>query len=160
MKLYELTNNYLTIQDLIEQADDKETLLDTLQAIEDTVEGKIENIIKMMRGFEAEAEAIKTEETRLAEKRRKLENKASSLKEYMEWNLQNLGLKEVKAGMFKARFQKNPPTVEIADEEALPDVFKIPQPNKVDRKGLIGFLKEGNELSGVRLIQKESLRIK
>jgi hypothetical protein len=54
---------------------DEQTFQDTLQAIEEVLEDKVENIGKFVRCLDADIEAIKTEEKRLADKRKALENK-------------------------------------------------------------------------------------
>ena len=61
MNLYELSQNYLAVQDM---ELDEETLRDTLDSIEDAFEDKAENIAKLYRTVEAEEKAFEAEEKR------------------------------------------------------------------------------------------------
>lgn len=79
MKLYDLTNNYCELQMMIEDGVDPSALEDTLQAIEESIEDKAQNIALLIRNLEADTEAIKLEEKRLADRRRAVENNCKSL---------------------------------------------------------------------------------
>jgi hypothetical protein len=77
MKSHRITLNYL----IWRMSLDEQTFQDTLQAIEEVLEDKVENIGKFVRCLDADIEVIKSEEKRLADKRRALENKVASVKE-------------------------------------------------------------------------------
>ena len=61
MNLYELSQNYLAVQ---EMDLDEDTLRDTLDSIGDAFEDKAENIAKLYRTVEAEEKAFEAEEKR------------------------------------------------------------------------------------------------
>ena len=70
MNLYELSQNYLAVQDM---ELDEETLRDTLDSIEDAFEDKAENIAKLYRTVEADEQALEAEEKRFnARKKQRL----------------------------------------------------------------------------------------
>ena len=84
MNLYELSQNYLAVQDMDLEP---ETLKDTLDSIEDAIEDKAENIAKWIRNLEADKKAFEEEEKRFKEKKQAADNRIKSLKLYLEDNM-------------------------------------------------------------------------
>jgi Siphovirus Gp157 len=159
LKLYELSNAYKQVMDLLEEGE-TESLRDTLESIQEPLEDKAENIAKLVQSSLAECEVIKSEEKRLADRRRALETKVTGLKQYLFEQLEHAGLSKVKRPTITVSIQNNPPSVEVLDEGLILSQFRIPQPDKVDKKALLIHLKEGNELPGVTLKQGRGLRIR
>lgn len=159
MRLFELTQNYNQLLDLAETMDE-EMFRDTLQAIEEAIEDKAENTAKLIRCLEADCKAIKEEEQRLAERRRAIENRVSSVKEYLQNQMEIAGLDKVKRPTITVSIQNNPPSVNILDESLIPSTYMVPQPPKIDKKGILSALKDGEEIFGVEITQGRSVRIK
>lgn len=157
MNLYELS---LAFQDVQNMDLDPEVMKDTLDSIEDTIESKAENIAKLVRNLESDVSAYKEEEDRLKTKRQATENKVKWLKTYLEDNMKLTGKTKFKSGMFNFSIQKNPASVNITDEKAIPEEFLIQQPPKVDKTSLKEILKRGIEVPGAELKQTEGLRIR
>ncbi|MGR6760328.1 siphovirus Gp157 family protein [Paenibacillus sp. T2-29] len=167
-KLYELGNQYKALNDYIDAAwdnddfteDDFQLYVETLESIEDEFEHKVENIAKFMKNIEGDIKAFEDEEKRLAKKRKYLQNKYDGLKSYTQAVLLVNKIDSVNAGLFKVRLQNNPPSVKVLNEGLVPDTYKIPQPNKVDTKGLLQALKQGEKIDGVALVtDKKHIRI-
>ena len=137
MNLYELSQNYLAVQDMELEP---ETLKDTLDSIEEAIEDKAENIAKWIRNLEADKKAFEEEEKRFKEKKQTADNRIKSLKLYLEDN--------------------NPPSVEVFDEALIPQQFLIAQPVKIDRAGIKELLKAGEEVPGAELKHSSGLRIR
>jgi hypothetical protein len=161
MKLYELTDNYRQILDILDEGQD-EALQDTLDSIKDAIEQKAEGIAKIIRTMDAEAEAIKTEEHRLAQRRKAIESRRDGLKRYLEDQLNLIGIDKVKTATFTVALQNNPPSVNVLDDTVIPTTFKvhIPEQWNVDKKAIMQALKDGQEIPGVELFQGRSLRIR
>lgn len=157
MNLYELS---LAFQDVQNMDLDPEVMKDTLDSIEDAIENKAENIAKLIRNLESDVSAYKEEEDRLKTKRQSAENKVKWLKTYLEDNMKLTGKTKFKSGMFNFSIQKNPASVNITDEKAIPEEFLIQQPPKVDKTSLKEILKRGIEVPGAELKQTEGLRIR
>jgi hypothetical protein len=157
MKLYEISGAIAILQDL--EGVDPEVIKDSLDAYEGELSDKVENIVKTMKNLEAEEEAFKLEAKRLAERAKSAANKKEWLKAYLDENLQLIGVKNVKAGIFEVKYKKNPPSVEVLDEAAIPENWFKFEP-KLDKAGMKDALKAGEEIPGVTLVQKESLQIK
>ena len=159
MKLYEFTQNYLQ---LIERADeiDEDVLIDTIEAIKESVEEKAENIAKLVRSFEADGKTIKTEEERLAAKRKTLENQVSYLKKYLFEQLETMGIAKIKRPLFTIAIQNNPPSVDVIDESLIPEDFWIPLGAKLDKTSILQQLKAGETVPGTAIKKSKGLRIR
>jgi len=160
MKLYELTQNYLNLLDLLDNPEvPKEIIENALEEVEGTFEDKAENIVKLIRSVEAEVKAYKDEEDRLSTRRKTLENKVISLKGYLESSLKTIGKQEIKGKLFTLKIQKNAPSVVIDDVNTIPKKY-LEVVEKVDKKEIKEDLKNGLEIPGVKLEATESLRIR
>lgn len=160
MNLYTLTSNYTQVLDLIDEGAEMMCLQDTLDSLTDAIEDKAENIAKLIKTVDAEAEALKVEEKRLSDRRRALENRSKGLKDYLQSNLETAGLKKLKGKLFSFTIQSSNPSLWVSEGAKIPRAFLIKQPDKVDNKGLIEALKSGKKIKGTQLIQGESLRIR
>lgn len=158
MRLYDLSQNYRQVLDLIEEGDER--FLDTLESIDEAIEDKVENYGKLIKSVEAGIEGLKAEEKRLAERRKFMENSVKRMKENVEQSMISTGKKKIKGPLFTFTIQKNPPSVEVIEERHIPQGFWIPQEPKLNKKELLEELKLGHEVPGVELKQSESLRIR
>ncbi|MDO6451750.1 siphovirus Gp157 family protein [Oceanobacillus profundus] len=158
--LYDLTQDFLQVQALIDEGG--EGLQDTLESINLAIEDKLENIGKVIRNLEGEAEMLKNEETRLADKRKSIELNKQRLKSYVEDQLTITGKDKVKTGIFTFAMQNNPKSVKVLDENLLPRRLFIEQEPKLDKKALKDELKRigKDSMPGVELVQSRSLRIR
>lgn len=158
--LYDLTQDFLQVQVLIDEGG--EGLQDTLESIDLAIEDKLENIGKVIRNLEGEAEMLKNEETRLADKRKSIELNKQRLKSYVEDQLTITGKDKVKTGIFTFAMQNNPKSVKVLDENLLPRRLFIEQEPKLDKKALKDELKRigKDSMPGVELVQSRSLRIR
>jgi hypothetical protein len=156
MKLYELTDNYARLLEMVEAGED---VADTLEAITDAIEVKAENTAKVIRSIEAQAKAIREEETRLADRRRSLENESGRIKQYLELELRRVGLDKVKGNIFTVSLQKNPPSCEVTDESIIPTEY-IKTVTSIDRKSILDAIKAGQAVPGAEIKISESLRIR
>src|SRR5690606_5753154 len=129
MNLYELSTNYLQIQEMIMEG--AEGLEDTLESLNDAIEDKAVGYAKVIKNIEGQVLAIKEEEKRLAERRRSLESNIKRLKENLELSMLDTGKKKIKTNLFTFNIQKNPPSVKILDEEAIPSDYLVKQKPKI-----------------------------
>ena len=137
MKLYELTGAYADLQQKIEDGADPEALADTMEAIEGAIEEKVEAIYQLRQNLQAEIDAYKAEEKRLADKRKALESRMEWLKEYVERELAAAGIDKVKTRIGTVGFRNAPPSINILDISRIPKDYLIPQDPKVDKRGLL-----------------------
>jgi len=161
MKLYELTGQFAQLEQM---ADSVESEADALAfstlwgEISDLFEVKAERTACVIRNLEAEAEAIRAEEKRLAARRRALEGSVDRLKSYLKMNMETSGLDKIKSSLFTISIQNNPPSLKV-DESLLPDDFWIVE-RKPDTAKVKDALKSGATIDGAWLEQGRSLRIR
>ena len=160
MRLYELSENYRQVLDLIDEGAEVDTLHDTLESIEGAIEEKAEGIAKVILGMTADINAIKAEEKRLADRRRALENRQNWLKAYVQFHMEKTGLKKIKLPTVTISVQNNPPSVEC-ETSKLPSQFVEQRIDYIPRKKeLMKALKAGKKIEGAELRHKKSLRIR
>lgn len=160
MKLYELAQNYLNLQELLENSEvTEEVVLKSLEELDGELEEKAENIAKLIKTLDLEGKAIREEELRLATNRKAMENKAKRLKEYLESLMIATGKTKFKGKLFSFGIQKNALSVDVIDIELIPKEFIEFEP-KVKKKEILAALKTGEVIEGIRFKQTESLRIK
>ncbi|WP_242145848.1 MULTISPECIES: siphovirus Gp157 family protein [unclassified Bacillus cereus group] len=160
MKLYELSKNFCELQQMIEDGADPEAVQDTLQAIEEAFDEKVQGAALLILNLEAQAEVIKAEEKRLADRRKSFENSVKNIKEYLHQQMSAVGKKRIKGALITVGIQKNPASLDIANDAVIPPEFMVPQEPKVDKKALLVAVKNGLRWDGITLKQGESVRIR
>ncbi|MFA2689136.1 siphovirus Gp157 family protein, partial [Bacillus cereus] len=109
---------------------------------------------------EADTEAIKLEEKRLADRRRSVENNCKSLKDYLYQQMTLLEVKRIKGTIVTVGIQKNPASLNIEPDAVIPPEYTIHQEPKVDKKALLEAVKNGFQWDGITLRQSEGVRIR
>lgn len=118
MTLYELTSAYRNLVEAIEAGEiPEEAINDTLEAVGGEFELKCDNVACAIKNLLAEAEMIKAEEEKLAERRKRKLASADRLSEYLSASMQ-------RAERMKLETPRNSIThrrslaIRITDEEA------------------------------------------
>lgn len=154
--LYQLNNAYAQLQQMIE--DGQEGLEDTLASITDAVEEKLEAYAMVIKNIESDVEGIKSEEKRLAERRKIMENGITRMKQAIAETLQGSGQEKVKTEKFTFSFRKSS-KVEVSDIDSLPQQF-IKVERTISRAELAKALKAGEQIEGAQLVENQSLQIR
>lgn len=157
--LYELTGQYLALMEIAEEAD-PDILRDTLEALDGEIEEKADNCAKVIKNLEGKEDALDKEIARLQDRKRSVNNSIKSIKGNLERAMITTGKKKFKTDLFSFGIQKNPPTVQVMDEAAVPEQFWKQQDPVLDKKALMAFIKENGPTEYAQLTQGESLRIR
>jgi len=163
MQLYKISEAYKDILSALEDAEVPEQideLTEQLSTMQDTLESKAEACCQVVKTLELEAEAFKVEEDRIRKRRQTLENGAERVKRMLEMTLISLDIRDIEAGTFKVKIQKNNPSVLVEDEAKIPEGYFIPVDPKLDKKGILEALKAGDDVPGCSIQRTESIRIK
>ena len=162
MNLYELTGEYKYLQALLEEGEhDQQELDEALTFIGKDIEQAYDGYAKLMRNLTAEAEAIREEEKRLANKRRSIENGIDRLKNAVYTAMLATGQTKAKTSIGAWGIQKNPYSVKVYDAAKVPDRFLIPQPPAIDRASMLAEFKQTGEVfDGVTIEQGEGVRFR
>jgi len=164
MKLYELSQAYNDVYDLLttEEMDEGETRdgIALLEQLETSLHEKLLACARVLKSLEADTDAIKAEEQRLAKRRKAIENNAARLKEYMQSNMESAGLEKASDAVFTVAMQNNPPSVRVLNEKRIPSLYFIPQEPKLDKRSLLNAIKAGEQVDGAELQQTKGVRIR
>lgn len=158
MNLYELTQNALVLQNMLESGEiDETTYADTLEGM--GISEKAENICKVIRNLDAKATAYKEEKDRLAKRQSECENGIKRLKESLLMHLNALDKNKLDAGLFTVSKSKTK-SVKITDEKWLHESYLEPQPPKINRKKIADDLRSGLDVAGAEFVENEYVRIR
>ncbi|WP_242992377.1 siphovirus Gp157 family protein [Faecalicatena contorta] len=117
---------------------------------------KVENVALWIKNLLSDAEAIKAEKLKLAERQTVCENKAKNLKEYLSGFL---GGQKFSTPKVNITYRKSE-AVNVFDISGLPEEYlKIADPT-ADKTKIKKALKEGTELVGVELVVNQNIQIK
>jgi hypothetical protein len=165
--LYQLTNEFQLLAIKLNESDyDAQTIADTLEGATGDLETKAVNVAMFIRNLETSAEAIKLAEKEMADRRKSIEKKAESIKQYLKDNMQRCGITKIECPYFALTIKKNPHSVVIDDAEAIPcELYVYPEAPPApepypDKKAIAELLKAGKEVNGAHLDQAERLEIK
>ena len=169
MNIYEIDNEFATkMNELLEIFDEETgevTDIDRFEELKKALDGlaeerkqKISNVACWYKSLVAEAEAIKTEKQNLAKRQQAVENKAESLKKYLEYALQGEKFEDARCKI-SYRTSESITFADGFDYSKLPTEFQkvTVEPNKVELKKAI---KDGQGFAGVFLQKKTSTIIK
>lgn len=162
MRLYQIADEYqFLMNDLydLETGEVDEKSLARLQALTDPLETKCINITKIFKSIDAEREAIEKERKAMAAREKSLKYQVDKLKEYLLINMERCSIKKIECPQFVLGLQLNPPAVEIYDEKLVPVEFDEVTVHKNIAK-IKEALKNGVDVPGARLVQRNSLRIR
>ena len=161
LSLYNITSAFPMIMEQEEMAPElKEELERELTAL---LQEKSQNIIGYVRNIELTVDAMKTEEKRISEQRKGLENKIEKFKNYVKECMERNGFSKIDTGLGSLAIAKNPMSVEIENEDEIPGEFKQEIiTTKIDKTAIKKHFKETGEIIPGTIIvdDKTSLRIK
>lgn len=157
MTLFEINRAILEFDYEIDEETGEILNAEALDELQLAREDKIEGVGLWIKNLQAEAEAVKKEKDAMADRQKRLEKKAESLKNYLAWALQGERFSTPKIMM---TFRKSE-SVYIPNEADLDDRFvNITMVKKPDKKLIKDTLKAGLEVPGAELITKQNLQIK
>lgn len=164
LSLYKITNKFVELMDKAECGELTEEEYNQLgQELAMQLQEKGSNIIGYTKNIELTINAMKEEEKRISENRKSLESKLDKFKQYVKENMEKLGITKMDTGLGTLSIAKNPISIEIENEEIIPNEFKLEVvTTKVDKAAIKNHFKTTGEIVlGTRIVDdKTSLRIK
>lgn len=160
MTLYELTEQFQTLLEMIDNPDIPEDVLrDTMDAVEGEIELKADGYAKVITEAKAKIEMLKAESNRLSERAKVIENNIGRMKDNLLRMMKACGKPKFKTELFSFGIQLNPPKV-VLDSEEIPEEFLVPQPAKVNTALIKDAIKNGETFDFAHLEQGEGVRIR
>ena len=160
MKLYELAEQYLELANIEDM--DPQALTDTLEGISGEIEKKAEAIVAVRANMDSSISAIDAEVKRLTERKRLIQSREKSMREYLRHNMSTAGIKKIECPLFSITLAAGRDVVEIDDLDSVPDEYvDVETSIKPDKKRILAALKKGESIDGATLKKSaESVRIK
>jgi len=167
MKLYEIASDYYRLLSAIEEGEiPEEAIADTLEAVGGELSEKADNIACMIKNLNAEADAIKAEEAKLAERRKQKEKTVKSMKEYLANNLLLAGMRSLETARNKISFRSSS-AVKIDDEAAFiawakendATLLDVKEPT-ISLSAVKKSISEGSVIEGASIVTRMNLQIK
>lgn len=159
MNLFEINEQYRAVEEMDDL--DPQTLQDTLDAIADAREVKLDNIAYLIEKSKMQADFLKNKIKELKKAKKVLDNKQKSLKEYMTAVLDEAGIKELQTANHILQTRNFKKRTIVDQLEDLPDEYKKTETVvKVDYNALYKALKNGEEITGAHLKDNRGTVIK
>lgn len=159
--LYEINQNILncitTEEGMTVNTETGEVIdLEALEQLELERSEKIRNIALWIKNLKSDAVALDAEEKAFKARKDAAKRKAEQLSGYLASVLNG---EKVTGTDFAISWRKST-AVNVTDEKALPFIFLVPQPPKVDKTGISKALKNGETVTGAELIERQNMTIK
>jgi hypothetical protein len=155
MNLYKIANEYLSVLDNIVNEETGEvdgSALERLNEVKESAEQKSIALASYIKNIEAERKAIEGAKKEMAEREKSLQNKVEYLTDYLKENMERLSITEIKCPHFQIKLKKCPVSVDVYDEDALPEEYKKTKTvisldkNKIREEILAGVIINGAQL--------------
>lgn len=118
---------------------------------------KLENIALWVKNLTSESEALKAEEKAFSDRRKATENKAESLKRYLDSALKGQKFNTTKVAI---SYRKST-SVDVLDVEKLPEAYrKTVTTVSADKMAISAALKAGELVDGATLVEKNNIQVK
>ncbi len=159
--LYQLTNNYETVLNMLYDEDiDEQMIFDTLEGIEGEIEDKADGYAKIIKELEARRDARKAESKRLSDSAKVFDNRVNSLKQNLFNAMKQTGKTKFATDLFTFNIAKNGGKQALTIDGDVPEEYtKTIIEN--DTEKIRADLEAGRELPFAHLEPRgESLRIK
>lgn len=159
--LYQITSSFPALMENEEITQDIKDQIE--EELIQLLENKSKNIIGYIRNTDLTIEAMKQEEKRIAEIRKSLEKKQENFKSYVKECMYKNNISKVETEIGTITLAKSPISVEIIDEDEVPNEFKtIVTEVKIDKKAIADTFKSTGEIPNGTIINtnNKSLRIK
>lgn len=161
--LHEITDKHKELLALAESDKDMaQAVADTMESIEGEFEDKALSLISVVSNMDSDVAAIKSEIERLTARKKAIENRQDSMRNYLKMNMEASGINKIKCPLFTITLAKGRDMVRIDNIDEIPtDYIDIKTSYVPMKKEILAALKEGEEISGTSLIKSDnSIRIK
>jgi hypothetical protein len=162
LRLYEIADDYRRALEQLADEPDREKAGQIMESIAGALQDKGANVALFLRNEEADIAAIEHEQERLARLREWKLNRVERLRNYLAFNMKRCGMPEINHPLFRIRFKKNPPAVDVLCEAQIPPEFWTqPEPPapRLDKQAIAKAIKAGQDVPGATLVQSERLVI-
>lgn len=158
--LYKLADQYRGLLSLDAEDVPEEVIRDTLEALAGDIHEKSMNVAAYCRNLESAADAIDGAAKQMKERAAKVRKRADSIRAYLLSNMQACEVTRIECPYFTISVKKNPPSVVVYDEAAIPDDLMAQPPPHPDKARIKERIKSGKGVPGCKLESGVRLDIK
>lgn len=166
MKLYEISQNYQNIAELLADPEfaENQDVINALDAIEDDFNHKAEQVVFGIKNTEYQIDVIDAEIKRLQAMKKATQNKIDGVKDYLKINMAKTGIDKVKCALFTISYRE----VKDGKVEVDEDLFLANNVNEElvtvkitpSKTAIKNALNRGENIVGARLVDSPVLTIK
>lgn len=164
MNLFDISQEYQSILANTfdpETGEVNETSLVKLDEISAKVEEKSIAVASYIKNLDAERKAIDEAKRNMADREKSLERRVEWLTNYLQTNMERCGINEIRSPYFGIRLKKCPISVDIQDENIIPnDYKKTKEVVSIDKLKIKEEILAGVVIPGATLKQNNRLEIK
>jgi hypothetical protein len=164
VSLYIIANEHRAmVERLMNGQEDPRAIADTIEAESHPLEVKAQNVAFAIRNLEATAAAIRQAEQEMAARRKKIENRAQQVRDYLQTCMEIANVSRIECPHFALAIKNNPPSVEVFEPDLVPAEYrKTPEPAApvIDKTAIREAIKANKKVPGVMLVQGSRLEIK
>jgi len=164
MKLFDIALAYRESANQLADLDlPEEVVRDTLESLDGDLSVKCMNIIFLATDWTGDLAKIKAHEEAVVARRKALEKRIASLKQYVLDGMLLAGATEIKSPELVIRVTPNPTGVTIEDERQVPEEYWVappPPPKAISKSAIKAAIESGVEVPGAKLTRGMRLVIK
>ena len=139
---------------------DETTLLDTLEGATNLNEA-LGEVIRAALDDEALADSLRERMGAMRERLDRIETASAKKRDVAQVVMEDAGIEKILEPDFTVSLRVSPPSIAVVNEAEIPEPYWIPQPPKLDRKGVLDALKSGTTVPGATFANsKVSLAIR
>ena len=154
MKLYEIIGDLKALE---ESDIEGQALIDTLESVQGEFNDKAVSILKIVENLNGDTAQIDAEIKRLQDRKRLIQNRQKSMRDYLLRNMQAAGISKISCPLFTASLRRGSESVQIDDVSIIPDeLVKVEVSEKPDKRAIKEKLKAGEDIPGVSLVRGET----
>ncbi|MFO3694364.1 siphovirus Gp157 family protein [Staphylococcus felis] len=158
--LFDLTDAYQKVYELITEQGEELVLTETLQSINDALEDKADGYVAVIKTLESDNKLIDEEIKRLRQRKTTNQNGINKLKESLQYAMETTGKDKFKTALNSYSIANNPPSLDVTNEALIPKEYWVSQAPKLNKKDLLNDIKNGVDIKGVEVKQSKSLRVR
>ncbi len=162
--LYEIVRNRAEFERLAESGElDPQVIADTLESLDGELNDKAVTIAQFTRNLDATAQAVSEAGKAMLARAERIRKRAESIRAYLLFQLEFAQVSKIESPWFVIQVKRNPPTVVIDDEAAVPPEFIVqpdPPAPRPDKAAIKDAIKAGRDVPGARLVQSDRLEIR
>ena len=158
--LYNLSTKHQQLLNMLDEGYSIEDLQDTLDSIEVDMNTKVDNTVGLIRSVEADTDAIDKEIKRLQALKKQKNNFIGRLKQHLQDALEVQQKDNYRTATNYIYKRNNQPSVNITNESLIDKAYRIPQPDKYDKKTMKEDILAGADVEGAELVNSTSLVVK